>query len=63
MKDIIHVGIDVGSTTVKVVVMNKKLEVLYNRKPCYDIVIEKEFQTLTKEISKLDTANRKLCII
>ncbi len=30
MKDIIHVGIDVGSTTVKVVVMNKELEVLYN---------------------------------
>jgi len=30
MKEIIHVGIDVGSTTVKVVVMNKDLEVLYN---------------------------------
>ena len=30
MKEIIHVGIDVGSTTVKVVVMNKELEVLYN---------------------------------
>ncbi len=29
MKDIIHVGIDVGSTTVKVVVMNNNLEVLY----------------------------------
>lgn len=43
--------------------MSQKLEVLYNRKPCYDIVIEKEFQTLTEEISKLDTANRKLCII
>ena len=30
MKEIIHIGIDVGSTTVKVVVMNKELEVLYN---------------------------------
>ena len=29
MRDIIHVGIDVGSTTVKIVVMNDKLEVLY----------------------------------
>ena len=29
MKAIIHVGIDVGSTTVKVVVMDKKQEVLY----------------------------------
>ena len=30
MKDIIHVGIDVGSTTVKIVVMNQDLEVLYS---------------------------------
>ena len=29
MKDIIHIGIDVGSTTVKVVAMNTNLEVLY----------------------------------
>lgn len=29
MKEVIHVGIDVGSTTVKVVVMNEKQEVLY----------------------------------
>ena len=43
--------------------MSQKLEVLYNRKPCYDIIIEKEFQSLTEEIRKLDTANRKLCII
>jgi len=30
MKEIIHIGIDVGSTTVKVVVMNKNLEILYS---------------------------------
>ena len=30
MKEIIHVGIDVGSTTVKIVVMNDNLEVLYS---------------------------------
>ena len=30
MKEIVHVGIDVGSTTVKVVVMNDDLEVLYS---------------------------------
>ena len=29
MKEVIHVGIDVDSTTVKVVVMNEKQEVLY----------------------------------
>ena len=30
MKEIIHVGIDVGSTTVKIVAMNDNLEVLYS---------------------------------
>ena len=29
MKKILHVGLDVGSTTVKIVVMNNKLESLY----------------------------------
>ena len=29
MKEIIHIGIDVGSTTVKILVMNDDLEVLY----------------------------------
>ena len=29
MKKILHVGLDVGSTTVKIVVMNNKLENLY----------------------------------
>ena len=43
--------------------MSQRLEVLYNRKPCYNIVIENSFETLSEEISKLDTANRKLCVI
>ena len=29
MKNIIHIGMDVGSTTVKIAVMNEKLEVIY----------------------------------
>ena len=29
MKKILHVGLDVGSTTVKIVVMNDKLEEVY----------------------------------
>ena len=43
--------------------MSQKLEVLYNRKPCYDIVIENSFKKLNEEISKLDTTNKKLCIV
>ena len=43
--------------------MSQRLEVLYNRKPCYDIVIENNFEKLGEEVSKLDTANKKICII
>ena len=43
--------------------MSQRLEVLYNKKPCYDIVIENNFDNLAEEISKLDTENKKICII
>ena len=43
--------------------MSQKLEVLYNKKPCYDIVIENNFEKLNEEISKLDITNKKLCVI
>lgn len=43
--------------------MSQRLEVLYNKKPCYDIVIEPDFNKLGEEISKLDSANKKICII
>ena len=29
MRQLLHVGLDVGSTTVKIVVMNEKLETIY----------------------------------
>lgn len=43
--------------------MSQRLEVLYNRKPCYDIVIEQDFNNLSNEISKLECSNKKICII
>lgn len=43
--------------------MSQRLEVLYNKKSCYDIIIESDFSKLSEEISKLDTANKKICII
>lgn len=43
--------------------MSQRLEVLYNRKPCYDIVIENNFDKLGEEIGKLDALNRKICVI
>ena len=38
--------------------MSQKLEVLYNKKPCYDIVIESNFSNLGEEIKKFDTVNK-----
>ncbi len=43
--------------------MSQRLEVLYNKKPCYDIVIENSFNKLSEEINKLDVTNKKLCIV
>ena len=43
--------------------MSQILEVLYNKKPCYNIIIENSFIKLSEEIEKLDTINKKICII
>ena len=43
--------------------MSQRLEVLYNKKPSYDIVIEPDFNNLAEELNKLDSASKKLCII
>ena len=43
--------------------MSQRLEVLYNRKPCYDIVIEQDFNNLSDELSKLECSNKKICVI
>ena len=43
--------------------MSQKLEVIYNRKPCYNIVIEPNFNQLTEELNNLDCSDKKVCII
>lgn len=43
--------------------MSERLPVLYNKKPCYDIVFEESFQGLWQELEALECGNRKLCII
>ena len=43
--------------------MSQKLEVLYNRKPSYNIVIEGDFNQLSEETKDLDCSNKKICII
>lgn len=43
--------------------MSKVLNVLYQEKPCYDIVIEKNFDNLSEAFGKLKVAGKKICIV
>ena len=43
--------------------MSQRLEVLYNKKPSYNIVIESNFNKLAEELSSLGSCERKICII
>ena len=43
--------------------MSQKLDVLYHRKHCYNIVIEPDFNNLANELETLDCSNKKIAII
>lgn len=43
--------------------MSERLPILYNKKPCYDIVFTKSFDGLWEELKGLGCENRKICII
>ncbi len=43
--------------------MAQRLEVLYDKKPCYDIVITKGFDELKGELAQFVDKNKKVCII
>ena len=43
--------------------MSKCINVNYEGKPCYDIVIEKDFSNLANSFNKLEVTNRKICIV
>ncbi|MBR5579012.1 MAG: 3-dehydroquinate synthase [Lachnospiraceae bacterium] len=43
--------------------MSKRLEVNYNKKPCYSILIENDFSKLSSEVTALGYSNRKIAII
>ncbi|ABX42719.1 3-dehydroquinate synthase [Lachnoclostridium phytofermentans] len=40
-----------------------RLEVKYDEKPCYDIVLKESFQDLIEEINAFELKNRKICIV
>ena len=43
--------------------MSERLNVIYNRKPCYDILVEQGFDALWDEMVSLELANKKVAII
>ncbi len=43
--------------------MAKRLPVLYQKKPCYDIVFTQSFDDLWKELEELGAAEKRLCIV
>lgn len=43
--------------------MSRLINVKYEGKPLYDIVIEKDFEKLAEEFNKLGVTGRKLCIV
>lgn len=43
--------------------MSERLNVLYQRKPCYDIVFEKDFGKFIEELAFLNIENKKVCIV
>lgn len=43
--------------------MHKNITVKYNNLPVYDILLEQDFHFLYRELNKLDTANRKICVV
>lgn len=43
--------------------MTQRLPVLYQKKPCYDIVFSQSFEGLKEELDQLETRDKQLCII
>ena len=43
--------------------MSKTLTVNYNDKPCYDIVIEPDFNGLVTAFEHLNVTGKKICIV
>ncbi len=46
-----------------IVIMAQRLSILYNKKPCYDIVVSKSFEELAAELKDLGTGEKRVCIV
>lgn len=43
--------------------MAQRMEINYNKKPCYDIIFSSSFEELTEELNSLDSTKKKFCIV
>lgn len=43
--------------------MAQRLPIMFQKKPCYDIVFERSFEGLWEELAELGAAERRLCIV
>ena len=43
--------------------MSERLNILYEKKPCYDIIFAPNFEELVTELNALGIAERKICIV
>lgn len=43
--------------------MAQRLPILYNKKPCYDIVFSQSFAELAEELKDLEAENKKICVV
>ena len=43
--------------------MSSRMNILFNKKPCYDIVFTKDFEELPNELKALGIKERRVCII
>lgn len=43
--------------------MAQRLPILYNKKPCYDIVFSKSFDELIEELQELGVEKKRLCVV
>lgn len=43
--------------------MSQRLEIQYNKKPCYEIVYESSFEALAQELDCLGASSKRLCVV
>lgn len=43
--------------------LQQRLDILYDGKPCYDILLEQSYEPLTERVQAMKLENRKICVV